>query len=1264
MGVLRTPLITLLCLWLLFLQPSSSHPVRKALADASNVPDNCQQVRVDVQPAPKPLMESLTRAVRLKPEPAFVVSASGASKDIFESVEIAAGVEVCPAAAACRGDVQRGPNLVPASSIHAVIREKPQDREYPQRHLFFIVGPSVLELGVGCSNLSLYYTCGSEKGNVVAAAGQCWSVSIKDLSSHKKSRHHLHPRSIDTIPNLSSSPQLPSQHSFPAILVASVLLLVGVVALVAVVPLCTHGSQTFETQMSPSKQRSSDEVAQQPADSGSVTLKVGSRSDVLTNGSLTAKENKQQDDKPATRENGEPVSQQGSSTPTKKTRSASTGSGSGGQRSPRERSHSGWEQLPLPDVPKLEPAEDQPPEKKNTEPQKAKEGSDDEAGYAYAIVAKEDKMEGSDSEGEDREKPERMSEVRQNIPLRYGKVTRCPDSTPAVPEAEPEGDSYTEVRQFPPAILKGRLRSRTEPVDPADVVVNREKRAFTTHSAAHLPLPSIPGAEMDSQMYDIIPESIKTTSVAKVDPVRSKPALLKKKRERLYETVDDIGDREPDDTYDSIPDEIRHIEVPISPKTPPVVTVVVPSPSIQHTGIPIIVPQPPLPPESPIPRKEGKKEEDTVKKKKLSKMTSETDHRKKKSLFGRKKAHSISVPKTKKEKDQQKPLPDIPIPAAATHTPPTHVSPPAHLPPPPMHFSPPGIPPPLPPEDDEDEDDATYDRPQLDYPRSASESDGSPAKRISVEESKMKSQSLPMAMRSAGHTVFHPRPHLPLPDLPEDSGSGAVAVGVVLRTNEVDPRYPGYNVVVRDTDEEVEVPYETVNRDEVFAALERKQDADEPPYDHVKKLLDGDEPPYDSVKKPATEEERPYDSVKKSSTGEEEEPPYDSVKGKEGPEGAVRDAGYGKVTSSATSDPHGEIPEHDELGYAVIPAEAKKRKHDGWGITPEDLEADDDERDHNADRRFETEPEPPGDDSTPRPKDPGYEPVKKLEEATTAATVVEDTYAQVDMVAKRLSQRRRKQQQLKEQNPVEASIDEGVQLPPPVPPAADLGVDLSEFEEPPVPAQSENMLIMVEKGDPPYSKVLKVPKNGVASDPPYAKVIKERPPSDDVVRPYASFNVIEDADDSTAAGYDVVSKQAALRVEAQSQDSALGYDTVGVVSKNPNSLDPQDLKDAALGYDSIGDQLSTENATVSTSTVTIKAPTLVPAEPPQHMYDSLEGVLEPEVEPDFAAGNMYDCLLPQSGETESKSDDEDRYEEIDEDVRMHLLKMHRHLHTS
>lgn len=135
-------------------------------------------------------------------------------------------------------------------------------------------------------------------------------------------------------------------------------------------------------------------------------------------------------------------------------------------------------------------------------------------------------------------------------------------------------------------------------------------------------------------------------------------------------------------------------------------------------------------------------------------------------------------------------------------------------------------------------------------------------------------------------------------------------------------------------------------------------------------------------------------------------------------------------------------------------------------------------------------------------------------------------------------------------------------------------------------------------------------------------------------------------------------------MEAQSQDSALGYDTVGVVSKNPNSLDPQDLKDAALGYDSIGDQLSTENATVSTSTVTIKAPTLVPAEPPQHMYDSLEGVLEPEVEPDFAAGNMYDCLLPQSGETESKSDDEDRYEEIDEDVRMHLLKMHRHLHTS
>ena len=127
----RAPLVTVLCLWLLFLQPSYPYPVRKALADASSLPDNCQQVRVDVQHAPKPLMESLnTRTARLKPGPAFVVSASGASKDIFEDAEVAAEVEICPASATCQGDLQKAPSLMTpwaVSPLHAVLLRKPQN---------------------------------------------------------------------------------------------------------------------------------------------------------------------------------------------------------------------------------------------------------------------------------------------------------------------------------------------------------------------------------------------------------------------------------------------------------------------------------------------------------------------------------------------------------------------------------------------------------------------------------------------------------------------------------------------------------------------------------------------------------------------------------------------------------------------------------------------------------------------------------------------------------------------------------------------------------------------------------------------------------------------------------------------------------------------------------------------------------------------------------------------------------------------------------
>ena len=128
-SLISASFINVLCLWLLFLQPSNPYPVRKVLVDASRATKDCQQMEVDVRHAPKPVMESLAKATRLELDSAFLVSASGAPKDIFEAIQVAAegrNIATCPVTATCQGD--KGLSLMtPLTPIHAVLLGKPEE---------------------------------------------------------------------------------------------------------------------------------------------------------------------------------------------------------------------------------------------------------------------------------------------------------------------------------------------------------------------------------------------------------------------------------------------------------------------------------------------------------------------------------------------------------------------------------------------------------------------------------------------------------------------------------------------------------------------------------------------------------------------------------------------------------------------------------------------------------------------------------------------------------------------------------------------------------------------------------------------------------------------------------------------------------------------------------------------------------------------------------------------------------------------------------
>ena len=899
------------------------------------------------------------------------------------------------------------------------------------------------------------------------------------------------------------------------------------------------------------------------------------------------------------------------------------------EREDRARTLSARSFDPLPEIPKLDTAEDGEKQRSKNNPPVAAEGGiddDDEAGYAYARVggAAMGGMEPADSDKED--KGDSTSGGRGSELPPYGKVSHHVTKAKVT-----ETEEYAEVKEVfrgPAAANARRGRSATDPMDPPEIGADslREKRALThTHM---MPLPAVPRPQDsvdDSEMYDSIPDDMRNSQVPLPQASAAAPTKPKPK-ERLYESMDDM-----EDTYESVPDSLKpDSPLPLTPVSP--ITSPSKAPLLSSSA------SPPMPPSSPVPKQPTKEPEKKTLEKTLSAAQAESDGKRRFSFFGRKKTASVSGIGSKKEKDKhhkdhkdhkdqhhhvpQQPLPDVPS-------------------------MPPVMSPPLPPiPNNDDDEDTTYDTPQLDFIAGPSKLSPvpvpvSPMSPSGIMDAKAKSQSLPSSARGAGASVFHSRANVPLPRVPEDSGQGVVIRERILesplRGEEEEKPYDSVKVLLG----EEEKPYDTVK------VLDEPEDIDEPNYDTVHP-----EEIFKAVAEAENSEADPgYDRVKQLvEEGGEEKEKAASPQPTEGEGAGIR---YGKVTRplSPEDDTPGIVPEHDEEGYAVVPEDFKMRKRAlsaSKGVNP-------------IVRRESPEV--------------GQNFINELEEVTTTSVdePVEpsEPYATIDIIAKKESKEKRKDTLTAEAEPSQRQRSASP-IPPPVPPVGDLG-DLVEFSQPPIPVQSEGIHELVPADDERGSPSLKPPGS---DEPPYAKVkskdhayaeldlgtggemAKLATPEDTVDSEAAYDEVGADTNKTAAAlkdkalGYDTVADQEVV------EDEALGYHTIA------STNDRQTQQEQGSGYDTVIDSdkgRSEDGGASTTSQLEQEIPKLAPAEP-QQLYDSLEPQKkEDEEKEEEEAGNLYDSLEAEQPQQQAQNGvspediEEERYEEIDEDRRMQLI---------
>jgi len=686
-------------------------------------------------------------------------------------------------------------------------------------------------------------------------------------------------------------------------------------------------------------------------------------------------------------------------------------------------------------------------------------------------------------------------------------------------------------------------------------------------------------------------------------------AAAAKTQDKLYESVDEVGEK---DLYESVPDDLTKAE-----STGHISEASSLSPSKNPEGGVNLQ----LPPASPM----------EVKKRSLEKTFSSGEEGKRRfSFFNRKKVSSMSVSKVKKGELEASNLVSTPSPQ--------HKSPPL-----------PNIPAPPLPNSNNDEEEDNYDRVTPVLPP------GDNLFSNAFDDPALKTKSLPMGYRVGA------RSNLPLPKLPEDSGSATVKHKRVLEEGVPDeydtvhhspldmPEEPNYDTVHPEKlkldypEVEVDPPYDRVDKDELMRLQQLE-------LEEIEKAGSGYDPPYDRVDQEKLNELREQEALRKK---EEEE---DEAAAVAKSEGVALSPGYSVVRGATPEGERGQEvepgpkPEHDEEGYAVVPKEFRMRKRamsatkttvkgkDGGGsrarLSPDSVMAG-----YNV---IEFKEEAAGAGSVGARSQTFSSPAKKSAQTEDS---VDDQYASVNFQAKR--KKDQLAEVLREQEALRVNTDDlsprsSSPVPPPLPPAPnpeDL-VGVAEVQ-PPVPPQMDGINDEVEREE----EEAKPPSE--TSDPPYARVrTKVDNPYAVVNPPYTEIdvsNLLPMTQQQHGGGAAAASKpDESVAVD----DELAGYDVIGAAGSRARTLLPTTSASVDKPYDTISDSdrerfRARHHLPTPTSDAPQQASAVETADQP---YDTIADYKEkilnnnkhkqelPLLET-ASESNIYDSLSPQSPPT-------------------------------
>lgn len=644
-------------------------------------------------------------------------------------------------------------------------------------------------------------------------------------------------------------------------------------------------------------------------------------------------------------------------------------------------------------------------------------------------------------------------------------------------ESNQDVANYAEVRQF--NSIESRVRSATDPVEPSRSLSPFHSRTFTGfEGAANLPLP-LPPRDFDQEegKYDDTYDSIEDLRAAA-------EALLKPNN-----SLDD----ENDEMYESVPEDFKE-ELGILTSPAPLL----PLRNLELTASsPTRVPNLGSP-DSPTAKLFKKSTKESKRKNRTESASSEDEHKHRTFIFNRFRSASASVGIRKDNKkdhemfsispDHNLPLPPIPQPSSHPYSRP-------HL--------------------NDDDENGTYD---------------------SVQDKVAKTSSLPPGIRMS---TFSSRVNEPLPEVPEDSGSGGTAF-VVTRDRLIESSDPNYDTVnsamlgspvaIQD-DSEFDPDYDTVNH--------KQQNS--PPLPHpghgyatvsshdlpIENPVKHDDMGYALLDQEIVQRKRAA-SLTKSSVDNPVEPPYDRVKQKESDSKSSDDPGYASikqvlsetenVRSPEDSVQNGQEPKPGH-GYAKVTSHSSMDDKEPYAtIDPEVIQR----------KRAESQSK----SSSSQPQEPPYSRVKDLQPATelvpnepvntynkprelchqtepltvsdpeTNETSLqhqdndiigqveikiedclsddeEDKYTRIDLVKKHQNKKQMKEMR---EDPLDVHENIPPSSPvPPLPPIGDLG-DISEFEPPPVPTQR------LDVHDDNNSELSHNEDETADTEPPYSKV--------------------------------------------------------------------------------------------------------------------------------------------------------------------------------